>query len=183
MAYRNGVYVAFNGCGTTNPTESDIKYFNLLKAWAKNKNIEFNFSDSNEKTSSVKDTSKEETLKKRLQERMRNSKNILIIITENSSQNRGLLNWEIDQCNKNYDLPFIIAYTMTDKRINNISYYKKYLPEKLRELIDENKVKSIHIPFKKEPILESIESYNPNNKPSYTVTVYKDSKYDTWGID
>ena len=72
---------------------------------------------------------------------------------------------------------------MTDKKINNISYYKKYLPEKLRELIDENKVKSIHIPFKKEPILESIESYNPNNKPSYTVTVYKDSKYDTWGID
>lgn len=30
MAYRNGVYVAFNGCGTTDPTESDIKYFNIL---------------------------------------------------------------------------------------------------------------------------------------------------------
>ena len=30
MAYRNGIYVAFNGCGTTKPTDSDIKYFNLL---------------------------------------------------------------------------------------------------------------------------------------------------------
>ena len=32
MAYRNGVYVAFNGCNTTDPTQSDIKYFNIMKA-------------------------------------------------------------------------------------------------------------------------------------------------------
>lgn len=31
MPYINGIYVAFNGCGTADPTESDIKYFNLLK--------------------------------------------------------------------------------------------------------------------------------------------------------
>lgn len=32
MGYRNGIYVAFNGCGTTDPTDSDIRYFNMLKA-------------------------------------------------------------------------------------------------------------------------------------------------------
>ncbi|MBA2861004.1 hypothetical protein HNP91_001836 [Methanococcus maripaludis] len=26
--YRTGTYVAFNGCGTRDPTASDIKYFN-----------------------------------------------------------------------------------------------------------------------------------------------------------
>ena len=26
MAYRNGTYVAFDGQGTTNPTQSDLKY-------------------------------------------------------------------------------------------------------------------------------------------------------------
>ena len=31
MSYRNGIYVAFNGCGTTNPIDSDIKYFNLSR--------------------------------------------------------------------------------------------------------------------------------------------------------
>jgi len=33
MAYRNGTYVAFSGQDTTKPTESDIKYYNLMKAW------------------------------------------------------------------------------------------------------------------------------------------------------
>lgn len=80
-------------------------------------------------------------------------------------------------------MPFIIAYTTTDKRVSNTSAYKKYLPEKLRALIDEGKIKSIHILFKKEPILDAIEMYDTNNKPLYTVTVYKDSKYDTWRID
>ena len=32
---RTGTYVAFDGQGSTDPTESDIHYFNLLKAWNK----------------------------------------------------------------------------------------------------------------------------------------------------
>ncbi|WP_269208415.1 hypothetical protein [Methanococcus maripaludis] len=33
MKCRSGTYVAFNGCGTTNPTEIDRKYFQILKEW------------------------------------------------------------------------------------------------------------------------------------------------------
>ena len=33
MAYRNGTYVAFHAGGVTDPTKSDIKYYNLLKSW------------------------------------------------------------------------------------------------------------------------------------------------------
>jgi hypothetical protein len=32
MTYRNGTYVAFHANKTKQPTESDIKYYNLLKA-------------------------------------------------------------------------------------------------------------------------------------------------------
>ena len=78
MAYRNGVYVAFNGCGTTDPTESDIKYFNLMKAWAENEDIDFSFSNSHDKTYAVMDSSLKATLKARLLERMRNSKSMLL---------------------------------------------------------------------------------------------------------
>ena len=96
MAYKNGTYVAFNGCGTTDPTESDIKYYNLLKAWAESDNIDFSFSNSHEKTSQVSDESKLSTLKARLQERLRNSKNMLLIITEHSKM-RYLVNTKILQ--------------------------------------------------------------------------------------
>ena len=33
MAYRNGTYVAFDGQGTVNPTQSDLKYLGLLRSW------------------------------------------------------------------------------------------------------------------------------------------------------
>jgi len=33
LAYRNGTYVAFHANGTDVPIDSDIKYYNLLKAW------------------------------------------------------------------------------------------------------------------------------------------------------
>ena len=33
MVYRNGTYVAFDGNGTTDPTQGDLKYYALLKSW------------------------------------------------------------------------------------------------------------------------------------------------------
>ena len=38
MAYRNGTYVAFDGQGTTDPTQSDLKYLGLLRSWNNSKN-------------------------------------------------------------------------------------------------------------------------------------------------
>ena len=38
MPYRNGTYIAFDGQGTADPTESDLKYLGLLRSWNKNKN-------------------------------------------------------------------------------------------------------------------------------------------------
>ena len=41
MAYRNGTYVAFHAEGTNVPTDSDIKYYNLLKMWTAKKDDDF----------------------------------------------------------------------------------------------------------------------------------------------
>ena len=49
MAYRNGTYIAFHANNTTEPTESDIKYYNLLKAWDVRNNDDFHFINSHEK--------------------------------------------------------------------------------------------------------------------------------------
>ena len=181
MAYRNGTYVAFNGCGTTDPTEGDLKYYALLKAWNKSHRFDFSFSDSHEKTYSVVDTSKKETLKNRLLERLRNSKQFLLIITKNSSWNRGILNWEIEKAVDNYGIPIIVAYTMCEI-VKNTSPYKKYWPSKLKEKIDAGEVKTIHIPFKQAIIIEALEQFDIKNKPKYTITVYNDSVYKKHGI-
>ena len=41
MAYRNGTYIAFHANGTNIPVESDIKYYNLIKAWTAKKDDDF----------------------------------------------------------------------------------------------------------------------------------------------
>lgn len=181
MAYRNGTYVAFNGCGTTNPAEGDIKYYNAMKMWNNNEGIDFDFINSHEKTSQVSDSSKKDTLIKRLRERMNNSKNMLVIITENSGDDRGLLNWEIDECVNRYDMPIIVAYTMCCGKLITPKLYEKYLPSKLKSLIDNNSAKCIHIPFKKEPIMAAIRKFSINDKPAGSNTYYTEESYKNWG--
>jgi hypothetical protein len=181
MAYRNGIYVAFNGCNTTDPTKSDIKYFNIMKAWDSNDNISFDFVNSHDKTAAVNDTSKMITLKSRLQERMRNSKSMLLIITEHSNANRGLLGWEIELGVKNYELPIIVVYTMCSGKLTSTTSYQKFWPEKLMGFIEKDEVKTIHIPFKKEIVLRAINDFSVNNMPRYTTTVYKENVYHKLG--
>lgn len=181
MAYRNGVYVAFNGCGTTDPTESDIKYFNLMKAWAENEDIDFSFSNSHDKTYAVMDDSLKATLKARLLERMHNSKSMLLIVTENSAANRGMLNWEIEQAVETYGLPIIVAYTGWNK-IPNPYNLQTWWPRKLQEYIQKNIVKTIHIEFKLDLIKQAIDDFSIANQPQYTVTTYTSIVYQKYGL-
>ena len=97
MAYRNGTYIAFDGNDTTDPTRSDMKYYGLLQAWNKDRNNTLSFSDSHKKTYQVRDSSTIKTLQNRLLERMRSSKNMLIIISKDTSWDRGMLNFEIEK--------------------------------------------------------------------------------------
>jgi hypothetical protein len=174
--YRNGTYIAFNGMGTTNPTESDMKYYGLLQLWNKSNKYDFTFSDSHDKTYSVADSSKIATLKSRLLERMRNSKHLLIIATEFASINRGLLNWEIEKAVEEYKIPIIVVYPGFDK-ITSTNSLRNRLPSKLLEYIDNEKVKTIHIPFKQSIIEKTIEDFSVHTPPKYTVTTYTEDFY------
>jgi len=46
MAYRNGTYVAFHANGTAVPVDSDIKYYNLMKAWTEKGDDDFTMINS-----------------------------------------------------------------------------------------------------------------------------------------
>ena len=88
MTYRNGNYSAFYvaepfsesnlGASSTH----DFVYYNMLRMW-KGADVGFPFIDSHSKTYSVRDGSSWElTLKPRLRERLRNSKNIILFLTQ-----------------------------------------------------------------------------------------------------
>lgn len=161
MAYRNGVYVAFNGCGTKDPTESDFRYYGLLQAWKKDKNKDFSFVDSHDKTYKVQDSSSISTLKSRLSERLRNSKSMLLILSERTNTEGSILPWEIEVCVEK-EIPIIIAYTMCKEYLDHydVCEYMKYFPENLKDFIKEQKAVTVHIPFNREFVTLAIDCFS-----------------------
>lgn len=156
MHKRTRTYVAFDGCDTTNPQRSDIKFYNLLKAWHKNNNKDFSYLDAHETTYQVKDSSEEETLKKRLVERLKNSRNMLLILSENTRRYRKMLNFEIQKAIE-YKIPIIVAYTELESIYNNLNKIENYFPEELRKASDNTPC--LHIPFKESLIHYALEHF------------------------
>lgn len=184
MTYRNGTYVAFDGNGTTNPTKGDMKYYGLLQSWNKNNKYEFHFSDSHKKTYQVKDSSNEETLKQRLLERMRNSKNMLVIISEDTNWDRGMLNYEIEKAIDYYKLPIIVTYTGYRKILDPGALSDKW-PKALKQRIENKTAKCIHIPFNEKCIASAINQFSINNKEDELTSplhYYSKEAYESWGI-
>jgi hypothetical protein len=177
----HGIYVAFNGMGTTDPTKSDMKYYALLQSWNKSNKYTFSFSDSHKKTYSVRDSSQLLTLKARLLERLKNSKVLLLITTEFSSINRGLLNWEIEKAVDTHNLPIIVCYPGYNW-VQAPAELSDRWPEKLRNYVATDSVKTIHIPFRQSMVEEAINQFSVHNPPSHTLTYYLDSVYQKHGI-
>jgi len=111
MAIRTGTYFAFDGLGQTDPTKSDFRYYSTVQAWSVGKHIDFNFVNSHDKTSAVRDTSRRPTLEARIRERLAASKNVVIIISSDTRKSGSMLSYEIEKAVDTYKLPLIIAYT------------------------------------------------------------------------
>ena len=184
MAYRNGTYIAFDGQGKTDPTQSDLKYLGLLRSWDKNSNFDFHFIDSHKKTAAVLDSSLRKTLENRLMERMRNSKNILLVLPGETNYNRGLLNFEIEKAVDLYELPLIIAYTDCSHVINYDDYSIRW-PKVLVDRVNDGSANAIHIPFKKKAIIEALNRFSVNSTGSDILrgpdNVFSKEAYAQWG--
>ncbi len=182
MAYRNGTYVAFHAEGTNIPIDSDIKYYNLMKAWTEKANDDFSMINSHEKTSAVRDSSKRETLRVRLKERLRNSKNMVLIIGPTTKNDKDWVPLEIEYAIDNCDLPIIVAYTGYESVLapDKLSHL---WPEALKKRINDGKASCIHIPFKKQPLKDAISQFSHNNKPiGGSLGVYSKEAYAAFGI-
>jgi hypothetical protein len=182
VAYRNGTYIAFHADGTNIPTDSDIKYYNLIKAWTAKEDDEFYMINSHEKTSAVRDSSKKITLENRLKERLRNSKQMLLIVSKITKDDTDWVPFEIKYAVDACKLPLIICYT-NYKYILSPAKLSNLWPKVLKERINNNSVQAIHIPFKKNPIAAALSSFNVNNKPKGSLTYYTETAYKSFGIE
>ncbi len=184
MAYRSGTYVAFHADGNNIPGgKSDIDYYRLLCAWDSHKNHDFKLVNSHEKASSVRDSSKKVTLRASLLERLRNSKNMVLIIGETTRFDTDWIPFEIEKAVDAYGLPIIVAYTVFDKAIRNPSVLSGYWPYALKSRIENGTASAIHIPFKQSPIYDAIDQFSHDKLPTGGgLGIYDDATYRMWNI-
>ena len=89
MAYRNKVFVSFDG-------DNDIRYYNLMRAWKQNPNIPFSFINAHD-INTARDASLEETIKRRLRERIQNAKVFVSLIGSRTKYLYKFVRWEMQQ--------------------------------------------------------------------------------------
>ncbi|MEU2428151.1 TIR domain-containing protein [Streptomyces sp. NPDC007861] len=103
MAYRNKTYVAF--------ASEDIRSYYLMKAWRENEHIDFDFFDAHDINAAL-DTSQPETIRRRLGERLSNTKQTVVLLSSTTKPKAGrsssFLYYEIEAI-KRRNLPVVFV--------------------------------------------------------------------------
>lgn len=103
MSYRNKTYVAF--------ASENIHLYRLMEAWRENDKIDFDFYDAHDLFIS-RDSSKPETIKRNLRERMKSAKQVVIVGTPEAKKKGGdgvsFLAYEVAVMME-FNLPVVIA--------------------------------------------------------------------------
>jgi hypothetical protein len=122
MPYRNGTYIASHANGTTIPVDSDMKYHNLMKAWTAKSDDDFALINSPDKASAVRDSSLHAPLRASLPERLRNSKNLVLIIGETTRFDTDWVPFEIEKAIDAYKLRSSLPTPITVQFLNRINF-------------------------------------------------------------
>lgn len=151
MVYRNKTYIAFDA-------DTDMKYYNLMKAWRDNEKHEFNFHNAHD-LNNLRDGSSEETIKRKLKERMNNTKLFICLVGENTKNLYKFVRWEIDNAIE-MKIPIIVVNINGSRQKDN-----NLCPPILKDKL------AIHISFKQKIILHAM-----GNWPQWHFEYIKDDK-------
>jgi hypothetical protein len=164
VAYRNGTYVVFHAAGTSDPTASDMKYYNLLRAWHVRDDSDFRFVNSHDKAAAVRDTSKRETLRRVLVERLGDSKNVILILGETTRFDTDWVPFEISHAIDVRGLPIVAAYPGYEY-IQDPSALAAFWPAAFASRIRNGTARVIHVPFKQEPLADAVSQFSFDSSP------------------
>jgi hypothetical protein len=110
MAYRNKTYVAFDA-------DNDMRYYRLMQAWKQNDNSIFIFYDAHD-LNNMRDWSSEDTIKRKLRERLLNTKVFVLLVGSQTRFHYKFVKWEIEQALK-LDLPIVVINLNGSRSIDN----------------------------------------------------------------
>ena len=183
MAYRNGTYVAFHANGTNRPGgNSDIDYYNLMKAWSAKTEDDFTMCNSHDKTAAVRDTSSKARLAAVIHDRLKNSKNMVLIIGETTQLDDDWVPFEIENAIDKYRIPIFATYTGYTS-IRDPAALRLTWPSSLAARINNKTAHVLHIPFKKSPLLDAIQQFSHNSLPvGGALGIYNNETYTGWGL-
>ncbi len=98
MSYKNKTYVMFDA-------DTDIKMYRLMTAWKANQNIDFNFHNAHE-LNNLRSSASDEQIKRKLRERLRSTKQAILLVGENTKNLFKFVRWEIEVA-LSMDIPII----------------------------------------------------------------------------
>lgn len=142
-------------------TAHDFCYYNTLRMW-KGKDLTFPFIDSHNKNYNVRDDSSWETLRDRLRERLRGSKNIILFLSPVTIESKALKE-ELEYGMNTQGLPVIVIYPDYSEKtdIADISGIKQSIKNLWAKVPTFKKymydVATIHIPMKQSLITSALK--------------------------
>lgn len=165
MSYRNKTYVAF--------ASEDIRSYRLMEAWRENEKIDFSFFDAHD-LYVARDTSKPETIKRNLRERLKNAKQVVFLGSKEGkmkgSDGKSFLAYEVAVIIE-FDLPVVVANLDGDRNVD-----RSFIPT---PFLDEDYY-TLSVSFQPAIIKEALDSYAPQYKGSgktgphyYKADIYK----------
>lgn len=161
MPYRNKVYVVFDG-------DSDMIYYNMLKAWNANENVDFTFSDAHF-MNTARDTSLEASIKNQLRIRLQNTKVFLLLVGEHTRYLYKFVCWELETA-LDMDIP-IIAVNLNGLRYMDADRCPPILKDKF----------VVHIGFHRKALKHALENwpeyYRSHKGSQHGAMYYKDEIY------
>lgn len=155
MAYRNKTYVCFDG-------DTDMHYYRLMCAWKQHEGINFNFYNAHD-LNSARDSSQEESIKRQLRERLKNSAVLIVLVGENTKNLYKFVRWEMEQA-LSLDLP-IIAVNLNNKRQRDLDRCPPIIRDEL----------AIHVSFNAAIMQHALENW-----PTRHAEVRKQGKKDSY---
>jgi hypothetical protein len=142
---------------------NDFCYYNMLRAW-KGLDNSFPFNNAHDTTYNVRDNSDwETTLKPRLRERLRNSKNLILFLSNYTSNSKALRE-EVDYAINTLNLPVIVVYPDLKSKEEILTSDKKGLNDSVKNLWNKlpifrdsrHKVPVLHVPMSKDLIRKAL---------------------------
>ncbi|CAK1697270.1 TIR domain-containing protein [Vibrio crassostreae] len=139
MSYKNKTYVMFDA-------DSDIATYRLMTAWKANKNIDFDFHNAHE-LNNLRRTASEITIKRKLRERLNNTKQAVLLVGNHTKNLYKFVRWEIEVAIE-LDIP-IVAVNLCNSNSDT-----KNTPPILRD-----RAYFVSIPFEMKKIKYALDNF------------------------